>query len=83
MKRKKFYDVGERILVNCINNEIGYVKRIYVGEVELVEIGLIDNLRIRLFGNEVVIELRCVWREGVLFEIMDVISNFYLDLYLV
>lgn len=55
------------------------MKRIHVGEAEPAETGLTDNLRIRSFGNEVVIELRCVWREGVLLEIMDVISNLHLD----
>ncbi|XP_048633472.1 transcription factor GLABRA 3-like isoform X1 [Brassica napus] len=78
-KRKKPYDAGERTSANCTNNEIGYVKRTHVGEAEPAETGLTDNLRIRSFGNEVVIELRCVWREGVLLEIMDVISNLHLD----
>ncbi|CDY39747.1 BnaA04g11060D [Brassica napus] len=72
-------ETRERTSANCTNNEIGYVKRTHVGEAEPAETGLTDNLRIRSFGNEVVIELRCVWREGVLLEIMDVISNLHLD----
>lgn len=79
MKRKKPYDAGERTSANCTNNEIGYGKRTHVGQAEPTETSLTDNLRISPFGNEVVIEMRCVWREGVLLEIMDVISNLNLD----
>ncbi|KAL1188915.1 Transcription factor GLABRA 3 [Cardamine amara subsp. amara] len=79
MKRKKPYDAGERTSANCANNENGNGKRVPVGEAEPADTGLTDNLRIGSFGNEVVIELRCAWREGVLFEIMDVISDLNLD----
>ncbi|CAH2080171.1 unnamed protein product [Thlaspi arvense] len=82
VKRKKSHDAGERTSANCTNNETGNGKRVQVGETEPAETdytGLTDNLRIGSFGNEVVIELRCAWREGVLLEIMDVISDLNLD----
>ncbi|ANM71157.1 Helix-loop-helix DNA-binding domain superfamily [Arabidopsis thaliana x Arabidopsis arenosa] len=85
MKRKKPCDAGERTSANCANNETGNGKKVSVnnvGEAEPADTGftgLTDNLRIGSFGNEVVIELRCAWREGVLLEIMDVISDLHLD----
>ncbi|XP_010445720.1 PREDICTED: transcription factor GLABRA 3-like [Camelina sativa] len=85
MKRKKPCDAGERTSANCTNNETGNGKKVSVnngGEAEPADTGftgLTDNLRIGSFGNEVVIELRCAWREGVLLEIMDVISDLNLD----
>lgn len=82
MKRKKSHDAGERTSANCTNSETGNGKRVQIGEAKQAETdntGLTDNLRISSFGNEVVIELRCAWREGVLLEIMDVISDLNLD----
>ncbi|CAH8382637.1 unnamed protein product [Eruca vesicaria subsp. sativa] len=76
MKRKRPEDEDERASANCLN-----IKRkesdANIGEDEPA--GLTDNLRIGSFGNEVVIELRCAWREGILLEIMDVISDLNLD----
>uniref|UniRef100_A0A1J3J717 Transcription factor GLABRA 3 n=1 Tax=Noccaea caerulescens TaxID=107243 RepID=A0A1J3J717_NOCCA len=82
MKRKKSHDAGERTSANCTNSETGNGTRVQIGEAKPAETdntGLTDNLRISSFGNEVVIELRCAWREGVLLEIMDVISDLNLD----
>ncbi|XP_010553518.1 PREDICTED: transcription factor EGL1-like isoform X2 [Tarenaya hassleriana] len=90
-KRKKPNEAGERTSATCRDHtdRTGNGKRILVSkrrnsDVEDAEpdsssAGLTDNLRIGLVGNEVVIELRCAWREGVLLEIMDVISDLNLD----
>ncbi|KAK4788819.1 hypothetical protein SAY86_020138 [Trapa natans] len=49
-------------------------------ETEEIE-GLIDNsLTISVMGKSVEMELRCVWREGVLLDIMEVLSSLHLDL---
>ncbi|XP_010545729.1 PREDICTED: transcription factor EGL1 [Tarenaya hassleriana] len=91
-KRKKpNQEAGERTSANCTdtddhggNETRGLVNKRKASDVEETEpdtgsAGLTDNLRIYSFGNEVVIELRCAWREGVLLEIMDVISDLNLD----
>ncbi|KAL1188049.1 Transcription factor EGL1 [Cardamine amara subsp. amara] len=81
MKRKKPEDEDERASANCMNSK-RKGSDMNVGEDEPVDtgyVGLTDNLRISSFGNEVVIELRCAWREGILLEIMDVISDLNLD----
>ena len=81
MKRKKPEDEDERASVNCLNTK-RKESDVNVGEDEPADTGyagLTDNLRIGSFGNEVVIELRCAWREGILLEIMDVISHLNLD----
>ncbi|KAL0694049.1 hypothetical protein Bca4012_061229 [Brassica carinata] len=78
-KRKKPDGEDESASANCLNNKR---KESDVGEDEPADTGyagLTDNLRIGSFGNEVVIELRCAWREGILLEIMDVISDLNLD----
>ena len=79
MKRKKPDGEDESASANCLNNKR---KESDMGEDEPADTGyagLTDNLRIGSFGNEVVIELRCAWREGILLEIMDVISHLNLD----
>ena len=38
-----------------------------------------DNVAVRLKNKDVVIEIQCPWRDGVLLEIMDVLSNLRLD----
>ncbi|ESQ29020.1 hypothetical protein EUTSA_v10023356mg [Eutrema salsugineum] len=81
MKRKKPEDEDERASANCMNSK-RKESDVNVGEDEPADTGyagLTDNLRIGSFGNEVVIELRCAWREGILLEIMDVISDLNLD----
>uniref|UniRef100_A0A1J3FLT1 Transcription factor EGL1 n=1 Tax=Noccaea caerulescens TaxID=107243 RepID=A0A1J3FLT1_NOCCA len=81
MKRKKPEDEDERASANCMNSK-RKESDVNVREDEPGDtgyVGLTDNLRIGSFGNEVVIELRCAWREGILLEIMDVISDLNLD----
>lgn len=81
MKRKKPEDEEERASANCMNSK-RKGSDVNVGEDEPNDTGyagLTDNLRISSLGNEVVIELRCAWREGILLEIMDVISDLNLD----
>ncbi|CAN8245502.1 unnamed protein product [Cochlearia groenlandica] len=83
MKRKKpEEEEDERASANCLNNKRKESHDLNAGgedEPGDTYAGLTDNLRIGLFGNEVVIELRCAWREGILLEIMDVISGLNLD----
>ncbi|KAG6636782.1 transcription factor EGL1-like [Carya illinoinensis] len=38
-----------------------------------------DNVTVSMINKEVLIEMRCPWKEGVLLEIMDVVSNLQLD----
>lgn len=38
-----------------------------------------NSLSIRIKGKDVEMELRCVWREGLLLEIMEALSNLHLD----
>ncbi|CAA7053893.1 unnamed protein product [Microthlaspi erraticum] len=80
LKRKKPEDdhEDERASANCMNSK-RKESDVNAGEDDTGYVGLTDNLRIGSFGNEVVIELRCAWREGILLEIMDVISDLNLD----
>jgi hypothetical protein len=41
--------------------------------------GSTDNVIVSMTNREVLIQMRCPWREGVLLEIMDAISNLQLD----
>ncbi|XP_015870213.3 transcription factor EGL1 [Ziziphus jujuba] len=43
------------------------------------EDGLADNVTVSMKNNSVTIEIMCSWREGVLLEIMDALSNLHLD----
>ncbi|KAJ4877124.1 Transcription factor EGL1 [Raphanus sativus] len=83
IKRKKMEDEDERVSANCLKSKRKESESdVNVEEDEPADTGyagLTDNLRIGSFGNEVVIELRCAWREGILLEIMDVISDLNLD----
>ncbi|CAH8360268.1 unnamed protein product [Eruca vesicaria subsp. sativa] len=80
MKRKKPEDEDERASDNCLSTKRKESDVNVEDEpADTGYAGLTDNLRIGSFGNEVVIELRCAWREGILLEIMDVISDLSLD----
>lgn len=50
-------------------------ERNYTGSKE----GSTDDVIVNLINREVVIEMRCPWREGVLLEVMDAVSNLQLD----
>ncbi|KAM6587843.1 hypothetical protein CsatA_010448 [Cannabis sativa] len=39
----------------------------------------VDNVAVNMKNKDVIIEIRCPWREGVLLEIMDALSNLKLD----
>lgn len=43
------------------------------------EDGLAANITVSMKNNGVVIEIKCSWREGILLEIMDALSNLHLD----
>lgn len=40
----------------------------------------INSLMVRIKGKDVEMEFRCVWREALLLEIMEALSNLHLDL---
>ncbi|KAJ6714456.1 TRANSCRIPTION FACTOR TT8 [Salix viminalis] len=41
--------------------------------------GPADNITVSMNKEDVLIEIKCIWREGILLEIMDVASHFHLD----
>ncbi|KAJ8764809.1 hypothetical protein K2173_010274 [Erythroxylum novogranatense] len=43
--------------------------------------GLTDNINVFIRDKEVLIEIKCPWREGILLEVMDAVSHLHLDSY--
>nr|AAS86286.1 myc-like anthocyanin regulatory protein [Cornus cf. canadensis Xiang and Fan 26-1] len=91
--RSKPQDTAERTSDNYENDRIGIGKKPLINkrkacdivEAEL-EINLVqlkdsstDDVSVRIIDKDVFIEIRCPWRERLLLEIMDAISNFHLD----
>nr|WDQ29609.1 transcription factor MYC1 [Santalum album] len=68
---------GRRPSINkrkaCECNEISEIDLI------LMKDGETDDLNISIIEKDVLIEIRCPWRECLLFEIMDTLSNLHLD----
>nr|AAR21675.1 myc-like anthocyanin regulatory protein [Cornus eydeana] len=86
-------DTAERTSDNYENNRIGIGKKPLINkrkacdideaepEINLVQLkdSSTDNVTVRMIEKVVLIEVRCPWRECLLLEIMDAISNFHLD----
>ncbi|KAK4262769.1 hypothetical protein QN277_028281 [Acacia crassicarpa] len=85
-------DVVERTCDNYCNNRADNSKKpatnkrkacdIDETETEIDSVRLKDisnNVTICMNDNKVLIELKCPWREGVLLEIMEAVSNLHLD----
>lgn len=43
--------------------------------------GSIKNLTVSMDENNILVEMKCSWRDGVLLEIINVLSNLHLDCY--
>ncbi|XP_059661797.1 transcription factor EGL1-like isoform X1 [Cornus florida] len=92
MTRKKPQDTTERTSDNY-GNSTGIGKRPSINkrkacdidggepEINLVQLkdSSTDNVTVKMTEKDVLIEIRCPWRECLLLEIMDAISNFHLD----
>lgn len=85
-------DVVERTCDNYCNNRADNGKKpatnkrkacdIDETEIEIDSVRLKDisnNVTICMNDNKVLIEMKCPWREGVLLEIMEAVSNLHLD----
>ncbi|XP_062074328.1 transcription factor EGL1 [Humulus lupulus] len=76
--RKKKISSGTKQLMNkrkvCDINDVEPEKNHYVSKECSV-----DNVAVNMKNKDVIIEIRCPWREGVLLEIMDTLSNLQLD----
>lgn len=86
-------DVVERTCDNyCNNNITGNGKKPVVNKRKVCDIEEIEreidavplkdhsnDVTVSMSGNEVLIEMKCPWREGILLEIMEAVSSLHLD----
>lgn len=91
--KRKSQDTVERTSDNYGNNIINNSKKPMINKRKACDIdetepeinynvskeSSTDNLTVGMINEEVLIEMRCPWKEGVLLEIMDVVSNLKLD----
>lgn len=85
-RRKLTQDTSERTVDNYGDEKLGFGKRSLVNkrkareldETEIV-INNDENLLVSIEDKEVVIEMECKWREGLLLEIINAASNLRLD----
>ncbi|KAK9265379.1 hypothetical protein L1049_003529 [Liquidambar formosana] len=91
--RRKPGDTVERTSDNYGDNNFGHRKKPLINKRKACEIdeteseincGLVkdssgDNVTVSMIEEDVVIEMRCPWRECLLLEIMDAVSNLHLD----
>ncbi|XP_059444029.1 transcription factor EGL1 [Corylus avellana] len=89
----KSQDSVERTSDNYGNNKTNNIKKPLINKRKACDIdetepernrvvpkeGSTDNVIVSMTNREVLIQMRCPWREGVLLEIMDAISNLQLD----
>lgn len=87
-------DVVERTCDNYCNKRSDNGKKLVTNkrracDIDETETG-IDSVRLKDISNnvticmnnkEILIELKCPWREGILLEIMEAVSNLHLDLH--
>ncbi|KAJ4953925.1 hypothetical protein NE237_030757 [Protea cynaroides] len=96
--RKKHPDIAERTSDNYVHREITNSRKTAINKRKASDIdqtelllnwdssskdGLAANYTVVMNGKEVLIEIRCPWRESLLLNIMDAISNLSLDAYMV
>ncbi|KAJ8768590.1 hypothetical protein K2173_022710 [Erythroxylum novogranatense] len=88
--KKKPQDAAERTSDNYGGNTISNGKKPLfckrkacdIDEVDNIsKDGLADSINVFARDKEVLIEIKCPWREGILLEIMDAISHLHLDSY--
>lgn len=86
-------DTAERTSDNYGNNRIGNGKKPLINKrkahdidenkpetnMVLLKDSSCDNISVSLMEKDVVVAIRCPWRECLLLEIMDVVSNLHLD----
>lgn len=86
LKRKLIHDTSERtcdnyggsMLRNGKRPLINKRKALEIDQMEL-EINYDDNLLVSIEDREVVIQMKCKWREGLLLEIINTARNLRLD----
>jgi hypothetical protein len=91
--KRKSQDSVERTSDNYGNNKTNDIKKSLINKRKACDIdetepernyivpkeGLTDNVIVSMTNREVLIQMRCPSREGVLLEIMDAVSNLQLD----
>ncbi|KAF5478255.1 hypothetical protein F2P56_004830 [Juglans regia] len=91
--KRKYQDTVERTSDNYGNDIINNTKKPLINKRKVCDIdetepeinynvskeSSTDNVTVSMINKEVLIEMRCPWKEGVLLEIMDVLSNLQLD----
>lgn len=86
LRRKLIHDTSERTCDNYGGNMLRTGKRplinkrkaIEIDDME-IEINCNDNLLVSVGNKEVVIEMKCKWREGLLLDIINAVRNLRLD----
>ncbi|KAJ6712480.1 TRANSCRIPTION FACTOR EGL1 [Salix purpurea] len=93
LTKRKPQDTAERTSDNYGSNKIGNGKNSLtnkrkapgIDEMEpdmnhnVSKDGSADNITVSMNKEDVLIEIKCLWKEGILLEIMDVASHFHLD----
>nr|AAR21672.1 myc-like anthocyanin regulatory protein [Cornus oblonga] len=91
--RRKPQDTAERTSDNHGNNKIGNGKKPLINKRKACDIGesepeinrvpvnhsSTDNVTVSVVEEDVLIEIKCPWKECLLIKIVDAISNFHLD----
>ncbi|KAF3448573.1 hypothetical protein FNV43_RR09286 [Rhamnella rubrinervis] len=91
--KRKPQDTTEGISDNYGNNKTSSGKKALINKRKASDIdetepginyavsedSLADNVTVSVKNNGVTIEIRCPWREGILLEVMDSLSNLHLD----
>ncbi|KAG2677241.1 hypothetical protein I3760_12G089900 [Carya illinoinensis] len=88
--KRKSQDTVERISDNYGDSNVSNSKRPLINKRKACDIdetsnynvskeSSTDNVTVSMINKEVLIEMRCPWKEGVLLEIMDAVSNLQLD----
>ncbi|KAK2984539.1 hypothetical protein RJ640_018917 [Escallonia rubra] len=92
--QRKPHDVAERTSDNYGNDKIGNSKKPLVNKRKACDIdeteaetnqvltkddSLTDDLTVSVIDRNVLVEIRCPWKEGLLLEIMDATSKLHLD----
>ncbi|XP_073264029.1 transcription factor GLABRA 3 isoform X3 [Populus alba] len=91
--KRKPQDTVERTSDNCGSNKIGNGKNSSTNKRKAPDIdemepdtnhnkskdGSADHITVSMNKGDVVIEIKCLWREGILLEILDAASQLHLD----
>lgn len=82
-KVKELESCRAKLEANYDNSKTSRAKKrksrdIYESEAEFERFATADNINVSINEKDVQIEIKCPWREGMLLEIMDAISNLHL-----